>query len=338
MKNSLQFSNSVVKAGRKQLRFSLITVLFCLCAVLAYPQLKITSSGNVGIDTSNPVSRFSIGDAGSTESKMYLFNSNSSGIQRALYIRQALSSGSWSYGVHSSVVSGSSGSKATGVCGSSAKSTPSSSGRTFGILGRAGNATSGYNSAVYGQLKGSNNGAAIFGATPGKGETYVNGIYAGYFRGKVFIEDKVGIKTTSPSYDLDVNGTIRCVSLTQTSDLGIKRDVKNLEKGSLAKLEKLQGVSYKLKTPEELRISSQLTMVSDTGVVELPRNELAPELYNKEFTGFIAQDVAQVYPELISEDIDGHLSINYIGLIPVLVEAIKEQQAEIDALKQQLGK
>lgn len=65
---------------------------------------------------------------------------------------------------------------------------------------------------------GSTNGAAIFGATPDKTETSVNGIYAGYSRGKVYAEDRVGIKTTSAAYDLDVNGTIRCVSLIQTSD------------------------------------------------------------------------------------------------------------------------
>ena len=209
---------------------------------------------------------------------------------------------------------------------------------SFGVFGLAGNATTGYNYGVFGQILGTNNGAAIFASTPGYAETSVNGIFAGYFRGKVYIEDKVGIKSTSPSYDLDVNGTIRCVSLTQTSDLGIKKDVRNLEKGSLGNVAHLNGVKYKLKTPEELGINDKTVLASDTGSISLSVNVLSPELYNKEFTGFIAQDVQKVFPDLVSADKDGLLSINYVGLIPVLVEAIKEQQAQIDELKSMIKK
>lgn len=39
----------------------------------------------------------------------------------------------------------------------------------------------------------------------------------------------------------------------------------------------------------------------------------------------------KIYPELVIEGTDGMLSANYTGLIPVLVEAMKEQQAIIDA-------
>jgi hypothetical protein len=48
--------------------------------------------------------------------------------------------------------------------------------------------------------------------------------------------------------------------------------------------------------------------------------------------GFIAQDVQQVLPELVSEGRDGNLGLNYDGLIPVLSRAIQELQAQIDAL------
>jgi hypothetical protein len=56
-------------------------------------------------------------------------------------------------------------------------------------------------------------GAAIFAETPGKGDICINNIYAGYFRGKVFIEDKVGIMTTTldtSTHALQVNGSILC--------------------------------------------------------------------------------------------------------------------------------
>ncbi|MDP3915996.1 MAG: hypothetical protein Q8R96_19890 [Bacteroidota bacterium] len=212
------------------------------CSFGAFAQLKVNSSGNIGIDTDSPASRFSIGAAGYTNSKAYIFNSNASSSQKGLEVSQALTNGDWSYGTISSVFTGNSSTKVVGVRGSGYKSTAYTSGMSFGVYGLAGNATTGYNYGVFGQIFGTNNGAAIFASTPGYAETSVNGIYAGYFRGKVFIEDKVGIKTTSPSYDLDVNGTIRCVSLTQTSDLGIKKDVRNIDKGSLRNVANLNGV------------------------------------------------------------------------------------------------
>jgi hypothetical protein len=322
---------------RKQLCIVLTTLLFCISALEAYSQLKIVSSGNVGIDTSSPLSRFSIGTSGEAITKAYILNSNTSGDQRGLIVSQAVSTGTSAYGTVSSVLTGSSGANAFGIKGSAYKSTVTTSGRTYAVYGVAGNATSGWNYAVLGQLLGSNNGAAVFGGTPGKAETSINGMYAGYFRGKVYAEDRVGIKTTSAAYDLDVNGTIRCVSLIQSSDLRLKKEVKEMEKGSLGDLAQLKGVTYKLKTPEELGINTSPTLPSDTGNISVPLNILSPDHYAKEYTGFIAQDVQKVFPDLVSEDADGKLAIDYFGLIPVLVEAIKEQQAEIEALKKQVN-
>jgi hypothetical protein len=47
--------------------------------------------------------------------------------------------------------------------------------------------------------------------------------------------------------------------------------------------------------------------------------------------GFIAQEAREVVPELISEDPDGLLSMNYAGVVPVLVAALKELAATFDA-------
>ncbi|MGV8137735.1 MAG: tail fiber domain-containing protein [Mangrovibacterium sp.] len=333
MKN---FSTLFINCGKQSLAVFIIFVC-CFLGIRAYPQLKIVSSGNVGVDATNPLSRFSVGTDGVATSKVYILNSNTSGDQRGLTVDQAVSNGSWSHGIFATVLTGSSGVKALGLRGVSYKSTSSTSGRAYAVYGVGGNASSGWNYAVYGQLLGSNNGTAVFAATPDKGETSVNGMYAGYFRGKVFIEDLVGIKTTSAAYDLDVNGTIRCVSLIQSSDLSLKKEVKDMERGSLGNLAKIKGVKYKLKTPEELGLSTAPTVPSDTGDVSVPVNILSPEHFTKEYTGFIAQDVQKVFPDLVSRDADGKLAIDYLGLIPVLVEAIKEQQAEIEALKKQVN-
>jgi hypothetical protein len=48
----------------------------------------------------------------------------------------------------------------------------------------------------------------------------------------------------------------------------------------------------------------------------------------------LEQDIEKVFPELVSEANDIK-SVNYQGLVPVLINALKEQQLEIDRLKAQ---
>ena len=54
----------------------------------------------------------------------------------------------------------------------------------------------------------------------------------------------------------------------------------------------------------------------------------------KQKIGLLAQDIEKVFPELVSES-HGVKSVNYQGLVPVLINALKEQQSEIEILKQQ---
>jgi len=47
--------------------------------------------------------------------------------------------------------------------------------------------------------------------------------------------------------------------------------------------------------------------------------------------GLIAQEVELLFPELVSEGPDGFKSVDYSKLTPVLIEAVKEQQKQIDS-------
>lgn len=53
-------------------------------------------------------------------------------------------------------------------------------------------------------------------------------------------------------------------------------------------------------------------------------------------TGYIAQEVQEVFPDLVSEMEDGRLGVNYMGFSPLAVQAIKEQQSIIDDLETRL--
>lgn len=49
--------------------------------------------------------------------------------------------------------------------------------------------------------------------------------------------------------------------------------------------------------------------------------------------GFIAQELKEEFPQLVVEGPGGYNYVNYIGMIPVLLEAIKEQHQQIEELK-----
>ena len=57
----------------------------------------------------------------------------------------------------------------------------------------------------------------------------------------------------------------------------------------------------------------------------------------KRSTGVIAQEVAEVMPEVVHESEDGMLGVAYGNITGLLIEAIKDQQKQIDELKAQLN-
>ena len=53
----------------------------------------------------------------------------------------------------------------------------------------------------------------------------------------------------------------------------------------------------------------------------------------KKSVGVLAQDIQEQFPDLVVERQDGMLTVNYQGLIPVLINAIKEQNLELESAK-----
>jgi hypothetical protein len=125
-------------------------------------------------------------------------------------------------------------------------------------------------------------------------------------------DGKVGIETASPSEKLDVGGNVRCVSLIETSDARYKQEVRELE-GALDAVLALRGVSYEW-DPEAF-----------------PRGGPGRKL------GFLAQEVRAILPEAVREDQEGMLAVSYSSVVPVLVEAVREQQGVIEDLESRLA-
>lgn len=90
------------------------------------------------------------------------------------------------------------------------------------------------------------------------------------------------------------------------SDINLKENIKPLQ-NSLSKILQLKGVSFDWKNS------------------------------NKNQIGLIAQDVEKIFPELVSSSADTKLkSVQYANLVAPLIEAVKEQQTQIEELKKEV--
>lgn len=96
-------------------------------------------------------------------------------------------------------------------------------------------------------------------------------------------------------------------SIAACSDVRYKKDITPLP-DALNNILQLQGVNYFWRIKEF------------PGLFSSDKNQI----------GFIAQEVEKIYPELVLTGTDGYKSVDYSRLTPILVEAIKEQQAMIE--------
>ncbi|MDR1718813.1 MAG: tail fiber domain-containing protein [Dysgonamonadaceae bacterium] len=282
-------------------------------ASFAFSQLKVSSAGNVGIAvTGTQVSPLSVGTTGDAAYK--------SAIDGNIISLRVFRSGTNTHASHwGTAVSASNTVTSTpgdmGVEGVLVKPSPTSSGRAIGVTGTASNATSGYNYGVIGNVAGTNNGTGVLGIAQQDGGlgVYIDGRYAGYFQGNV-----------------KVTGTINGVTVG-SSDIRYKQNVADIEKENiLDKIVKLNPVSYNFK-------QVYLEPESDTTTLKRGLFDEKSQMFQKKHFGLIAQDLQQIYPDLVYEEDNGYLSINYVELVPLLIQSVKELKAEVDRLAETLA-
>ena len=83
-------------------------------------------------------------------------------------------------------------------------------------------------------------------------------------------------------------------------------------------------------------ISSPIEKIKQINGVNFEWSE-KQSVYTGKDVGVLAQDVEKVLPEVVSEREDGYLAVKYEKIIPLLIEAIKDQQKEIEELKSKLS-
>ena len=292
-----------------------------LAVVCAQAQLKVHENGNISINTSEiPISTLSIGFTGNE-----YYSAAITGVWSAIYGRRTgipteslVPSNRWTYGVTGlNVPNGRL--FYVGVKGSANVNNNNSpeQGRAYGVFGEAGNATTGYNYGVYGQLNGSKNGAAIFG-TLDPYDAHVPGRYAGYFAGDV--------KVTGSIYGpvLSARASANAIS-AQTPLATISSSASS---SVITKLAQLSPVQYNLSMPVMTAANER-----DTTTTRRTLSTMEIQHFQKPHYGLVASELKEIMPELVYEGQNGELCINYIEMIPLLVESIKELKAEINTLQ-----
>lgn len=143
-------------------------------------------------------------------------------------------------------------------------------------------------------------GCAIYGSTSATiPNTWTYGNFAGFFNGNA-----------------RVTGTMYASSFNTTSDSRLKENITGIDCSVANAILSLHPVSYRF-------IASPM--------IYLDGNEK-----NRTHYGLVAQEVRDILPNIVSEDSEGYLSINYIELIPLLIQTIKQQQTQIEELQSKL--
>jgi hypothetical protein len=121
----------------------------------------------------------------------------------------------------------------------------------------------------------------------------------------------IGNVTNPTGYALWVQGNAWSTGAFLSSDARYKKNIQDIE-NALDKIIKIRGTSFVFRADEfkDYQFAEGLQF------------------------GFIAQELENVFPEMVKTERNGYKSVNYNEMIPVLVEAIKDQQKQIEELKQ----
>ena len=321
----------------------ILTILFvCSCFGTANAQLMVDENGRAAIgyeNTSNLNSDFSVNGDGNNYTNVHIVADKPTGLYINHYPATRYLNNYGLYNINYSVPDYTNIGIYTDMSGGSTYNT-----KNIGMYANIyGTNTGGYNYAMYGFLNSTGNGTGVFGSTSKYlGATFPNltGNYAAFFYG-----------------DVRITGALTVGYVNQTSDYRLKENIRSLTDadGCLNKVMDMNVVEYNMKQREfETNVTEQDKADAAVREAELiargvPAQEVAklknmgeeralwyeedsPILKNKHY-GLIAQELQEIYPNLVDEGQDGFLAINYTEIIPILIRSIQELKAEVNTLK-----
>ena len=140
-------------------------------------------------------------------------------------------------------------------------------------------------------------------------------------------------RSTAVQFRKDVNTS----GVFIQSDERFKENVEPMQ-DVLPSLDRLEAVSYTLKNDYAQECRATLTGMPALTEKDTRNKDFYDRFYSEqengsERFGFLAQNVKEVFPELVHSDNNGYMYVDYIGLIPILVQSINELRAELAEVK-----
>ena len=314
---------------------TLFTMILAATAMNINAQLVVDSLGRVGIGTENPKTNLAVGGEGDSIYAIYCHPTNK---QYGISVKNYFNSTNNTYGI-STTTNNNSG-KCYGVkamtYGNNNSNTTQFSIGISGLAGITHTAVGLFGGIVSSSLHPCYNFAGVYGSETTTSPSFTNysGTYAGYFKGKVRVTNGIYATVLSPSASASPSGQNGTTILSERGESVTDK---------LAQVQTLQFLRYDptneehtAKTnPTDLDIDNMSPEELDslvTNADEEPERYLSAVQY-----GLAADQLKVVYPELVYEDANGNVSINYVEMIPLLVQSINELSAKVETLEQQLG-
>lgn len=124
---------------------------------------------------------------------------------------------------------------------------------------------------------------------------------------------------------LNVSGSIKATSFITVSDERFKVNFSPL-KTALETISTINVYKYKYNNYEKPE--------TDSNSVNVDKAHSSYTFDDKDHIGFKAQEIEKIYPELVSKDENGYLSVNYVEFVPILIKALQEQNKKIEKLEE----
>ena len=170
------------------------------------------------------------------------------------------------------------------------------------------------------------NGVGIFGSTIST-EITPGGIYAGYFYGDVKATGTIYGTLVSPSSVSSPSQGGTTINLSEEATRGESITGK-LRQVDLLQMERVNQDG----SVAANKVVEKETILDENGEDVSAEEPIQTKLPSISY-GLAADQLKEVFPELVYEDKDGNYSINYVEMVPLLVQSIKELSAKVEALE-----
>ncbi len=299
--------------------------IFMLMSFSMNAQLFVNQNGRVGIGTqaTAPLSQFSINTNGGQEYTSY--------VQGTQYVMSCRRVGVNPDDVGMSI-EGLTDMQGTywgiGIRGTAYGEIATNLGASFGVWGIAGNAANGWNYGVFGQIKGGQNGAAIFGTSyQDESAIYMDSRYAAYFHGLTKVNGNLNVTGSINGVILGAASKSNTPSNSYTSEHHMWKSLKGLTMKSFYTDDMKHPSSISIPDDETNQVAERME------IHECVPSKIEEQISSKLHYGLSAEQLGEVFPDLVYEQEDGTKSINYVEMVPILVQAVNELSAKIETLE-----